>query len=245
MLYALNSSDEKIRATKNVEGWCPQCRGLMVAKMGEINAHHWAHVSSKDCDVWRDGETRWHLAWKSRFPIDFVERRIDRGDAWHVADVLLPDGIVIEFQHSSISPADIQAREDFYQRVIWVIDVKDAADRFSFKQDGQEIKFKWEQPRRSFERSNAPCLLDLGDGRMFSVTRWSIGCFFGWGQFATRDEFITKCAVDTCPIELRGITFNDLSDEKLSAMGYTIRAFQNDIDAVLPWRPSIIVEKKS
>ena len=55
MLYALNSSDEKIRATKNVEGWCPQCRGLMVAKMGEINAHHWAHVSSKDCDVWRDG----------------------------------------------------------------------------------------------------------------------------------------------------------------------------------------------
>lgn len=150
MLYAIDQSGNKIRATKNVEGCCPQCRGLVIAKMGEIMVHHWAHVSSKDCDAWSEGETRWHLAWKSRFPNHCTEQRITRGDTWHVADVLLPDGIVIEFQHSSISPLEITQREDFYQRVIWVLDVKDAADRFNFKQEGNEIKFKWEQPRRSF-----------------------------------------------------------------------------------------------
>jgi len=243
MLFALDQSGNKIRASKNVEGYCPHCRGLLVAKTGEIIAHHWAHVSSAECDAWSEGETRWHLAWKSRFPNHCVEQRVTRGGAWHVADVLLPDGIAIEFQHSSISPIEIQQREDFYQRMIWVLDVKDAAGRFNFKPDGVEMKFKWDQPRRSFDHSNAPVILDLGDGRMFCVSRWSIGCFFGWGQFSTRDEFIAKYAPDSCPIELRGLTFNDLADGALEKQGYKIRAFDNDKTAVLPWRPSIIIER--
>lgn len=243
MLFAELDTGEKIRARANVEGYCPQCRGLMVAKLGEIMVHHWAHVSNKNCDTWSDGETRWHLAWKSRFPLHTVEQRVTRGDVWHVADVLLPDGIAIEFQHSSISPVDIAAREAFYQRVIWVLDVKDAADRFDFKSDGEQIKFKWDQPRRSFELSNCPVVLDFGDGRMFSVTRWSIGCFFGWGNFTTRERFIEKYADDSCPIELRGLTLNDIADGKIESSGYKIIAFEHDAGAVLPWRPSIKIER--
>ena len=243
MLYAIDSQSNKIRAEKNVEAYCPQCRGLVVAKMGEIMVHHWAHVSSASCDTWNKGETRWHLAWKSRFPKHCIEQRVTRGDVWHVADVLLPDGIVIEFQHSPISPVDIAKREEFYQRVIWVLDVKDAADRFNFRQEGNEIKFKWDLPRSSFEHSAAPVILDFGDGRMFSVSRWSIGCFFGWGKFSTRDEFIAKYTVDSCPIDLRGLTFNDIADGALGRHGYKIRAFENDAEAVLPWRPSIIIER--
>lgn len=242
MLYALDSAENRIRPSKEVEAHCPACRGSVIAKMGEIMTHHWAHVSTP-CDSWNEGESRWHLAWKSRFPNHCVEQRITRGAVWHVADVLLPDGIVIEFQHSSISPQDIAQREEFYQRVIWVLDVKDAADRFVFKDEGNEIKFKWDQPRRSFEHSTAPVILDFGDGRMFSVTRWSIGCFFGWGNFSSREAFIAKYAADTCPVELRGLTLNDLADDVLSKRGYKIRAFENDATAVLPWRPSIIVEK--
>jgi competence protein CoiA len=51
----------------------------------------------------------------------------------HIADVRTSGGLVIEFQRSSIDPAEVQARQAFYQKMIWVVDgCRNDTDRFYF-----------------------------------------------------------------------------------------------------------------
>jgi competence CoiA-like predicted nuclease len=40
----------------------------------------------------------------------------------HIADIKTDKGFVIEFQRSSIPPAEIKKRENFYKNMVWVID---------------------------------------------------------------------------------------------------------------------------
>lgn len=42
-------------------------------------------------------------------------------DERHRADVRCPSGLVVEFQNSHISPDDIEARENFYGRMLWIV----------------------------------------------------------------------------------------------------------------------------
>jgi len=95
---------------------CPGCGGEVHSKCGELVQWHWAHRSN-ECDPWSEPESAWHLDWKNRFPAEWQERVI--GD--HRADVLTPRG-VIEFQKSAISTSMIREREQFYGRMIWIVD---------------------------------------------------------------------------------------------------------------------------
>jgi competence protein CoiA len=54
-------------------GWCPCCGGLLIAKCGQINAHHWAHDKGDDCDTWSEPIGPWHLWWQGLVRPDFVE----------------------------------------------------------------------------------------------------------------------------------------------------------------------------
>jgi competence protein CoiA len=40
----------------------------------------------------------------------------------HVADVKTEHGVVLEFQHSYLKPAERGAREAFYKKMVWVVD---------------------------------------------------------------------------------------------------------------------------
>ena len=104
-------------------GKCPIFGHPMVAKCGEINAHHWAHQGSSTCDPWWENETDWHRTWKEQFPADWQEyvQHAEDGER-HIADVKTHDGWVLEFQHSRISPDERLSREAFYQSLIWVVD---------------------------------------------------------------------------------------------------------------------------
>lgn len=106
-------------ATPGLVGACPGCGGEVVAKCGEVLQWHWAHRAS-ECDPWSEPESEWHINWKNQFPAEWQERVI--GD--HRADVLTPRG-VIEFQKSSISTREISEREQFYGKMLWVIDASD------------------------------------------------------------------------------------------------------------------------
>jgi hypothetical protein len=68
-------------------------------------------------------ETDWHIAWKSRFPGEWQEIvcRAEDGER-HIADVKTPDGRVIEFQHSPLRKEERDARESFYELMVWVVD---------------------------------------------------------------------------------------------------------------------------
>jgi hypothetical protein len=123
-------SDARIRtaATAGARGTCPLCAGLTIAKCGELVVHHWAHESRRDCDSWSEGETAWHRNWKAKFPAAW--REVTMGP--HRADVRTKSGLVVELQHSAISPEEIRERESFYGWMVWIIDAAAFKRRLEF-----------------------------------------------------------------------------------------------------------------
>jgi len=52
---------------------CGFCGEKVRGRCGEINIWHWQHINKLDCDLWKEGETDWHRAWKKKFPFDWQE----------------------------------------------------------------------------------------------------------------------------------------------------------------------------
>ena len=160
--------DEERFATPKESGACPSCGSRVVSKCGSKVVWHWAHESLEDCDPWSEGETKWHAAWKSRFAS--TEVLIERGGERHRADAVSASGVVTEFQHSALSPEDIDDREMFYDRMVWVLDGTEAfrKQRIGFctvhpPESGRPyVKFRWKSRRRSFDDAQCPIFIDLG-----------------------------------------------------------------------------------
>jgi len=117
-------SGAKIIPTPKARGVCFCCEREMVSKCGEIKLHHWAHKSLQGCDHWWENETEWHRKWKDRFPVDWQEvvKRDAHSGEKHIADVYNPaKDLTIEFQNSPIKGQEIQAREKFYKRMLWLL----------------------------------------------------------------------------------------------------------------------------
>jgi competence protein CoiA len=144
---------------------------------------HWAHKTSTHCDQWWEPETAWHRGWKDRFPQEWQEVPLidQRTGELHIADVRTSAGLVLEFQHSSIDPAEVRARESFYQRMVWVIDgCKNDADRFNFSNmrgspDGSGIAaFAWWGRSSLFNRwqTTKPVFIDFADHGFWRILRF-------------------------------------------------------------------------
>jgi hypothetical protein len=110
-------------AAPKLVGQCIGCENPVLAKCGERRINHWAHKARIQCDPWWETETEWHRAWKDQFPSGWQEViHIASDGQKHVADIKTPDDWVIEFQHSYINPKERRSREDFYKKLIWVVD---------------------------------------------------------------------------------------------------------------------------
>jgi|TARA_R100000093_G_scaffold71463_3_gene47304 hypothetical protein len=137
MLFAIVDDERKRPEHTGQRGECPGCGGEVLGKCGEINIHHWAHLSGEDCDPWSEPEGEWHLAWKNMFPKEWQEQYIKStfGSEKHRADIKIPGGPVIELQSSSISNEEIKKREKFYNKfsngIIWIV-------------NGEEFTSRWE-----------------------------------------------------------------------------------------------------
>jgi hypothetical protein len=106
---------------------CQCCEELLIPKCGKIRVHHWSHKNAH-CDHWWESETEWHRQWKGLFPSDWREViKIDfNTNEKHIADVCNPfKDLVIEFQNSPISIEELNSREIFYKKMIWVVNAKD------------------------------------------------------------------------------------------------------------------------
>lgn len=176
MKFALVNGQRQ-EAQPNLSGECPFCGSPMVAKCGEVRVWHWAHKGRLLCDPWWENETEWHRAWKDHFPADWQEIVHATGDGErHIADVKTADGWVIEFQHSYLKPEERRSREDFYSKLIWVVDgmrrkrdraqlikawkeggpvVRDSLLRIAFSDDCGLL--------REWAGSNHPIFFDLGE----------------------------------------------------------------------------------
>lgn len=114
----------KVEAVKGAKGVCPNCGSELIAKCGDYKVNHWAHKGVRNCDPWWENETEWHRAWKGNFPSDWQEVILtdEATGEKHIADVRSSQGVVIEFQHSHIDPIERTKREEFYKKMIWVVD---------------------------------------------------------------------------------------------------------------------------
>lgn len=193
MQYANNENGERIEATPNARALCPSCGSQVIAKCGKITVWHWAHISA-DCDPWYEGMTKWHTDWQSQFPAEYREVVIRKGDETHRADVALPDGTVIEFQHSPISIDDINRREQFYgDKMIWVFDVREPVEkmRLTLRDKGNYHSFRWKHARRSIASTCRRVIFDIGNSRIFDARKIYDGVYFsGWGHILDADFFV-------------------------------------------------------
>ncbi len=131
MQFALN--DNGVRVMPNFSGQrakCPLCGGIVIAKCGDVYIHHWQHHQDRECDPWKEHETEWHRLWKAKFPEKCQEVTIENNGEVHRADVRTPDGLIIEFQNSSISTTTITVREEFYEDMIWIVNAKAFKENF-------------------------------------------------------------------------------------------------------------------
>jgi hypothetical protein len=163
-------------------GSCPGCGGLLIAKCGPINAHHWAHDRRADCDAWSEPLGPWHLGWQDLVRPDFVE--VVR--APHRADVVGNGGVVVELQHSPISAEDVAAREAFYGGLVWLFD---ATHRFAYMKSGERAFFSLGQTKH-LELCTKPVFLDFGFD-VVQVERFTdaIALVSGFGLARSREWF--------------------------------------------------------
>jgi hypothetical protein len=94
----------------------------VIAKCGEVRVWHWAHWRAHGCDRWSEPETKWHRDWKNHFPENWQEisHTSENGEK-HRADVKTESAVVLEFQHSHLDRNEREARETFYQKMVWVV----------------------------------------------------------------------------------------------------------------------------
>lgn len=122
MKFALVNG-EKADATKGAKGTCTCCGSELIAKCGEVKINHWAHKGNRNCDPWWENETDWHRSWKDKFPLGWQEVvQFNESGEKHIADVKTESGVVLEFQHSYLTPEERRSRNAFYSKLVWVVD---------------------------------------------------------------------------------------------------------------------------
>jgi competence protein CoiA len=150
-------------AQPGLPGECPVCDAAMIAKCGNVRAPHWAHRRPSDCDPWWEPETPWHRDWKNHFPINWQETiHTSANGEKHIADVKTDSGVVLEFQHSPLDPAERQSRENFYPKMVWIV-------------DGARRK---RDPKQFFESLRGPM---FGQSPIYSVSISDSALLRDWG----------------------------------------------------------------
>ncbi|MGF6851099.1 competence CoiA-like predicted nuclease [Chitinophaga sp. W3I9] len=136
MQYAINDKNEKIKVRPNGRAICPNCRLPLIAKCGQLNIWHWAHMDLKECDDWNyEPITDWHLEWQGHFSSAETEVFIKQNNESHRADILNKENIVIEIQNSPIQANEIHEREYFYgKKMLWVINSKEFKHNLNLKE---------------------------------------------------------------------------------------------------------------
>ncbi len=179
-LYANVGGKKQLPFPKG-RGSYPCCGRLLIAKCGQINAHHWAHESHGDCDSWSEPIGPWHLWWQGLVRSEFVE--VVKGP--HRADIF-NGRTVIELQHSSISAEEIAAREAFYGDMIWLFD---ATQRFAYVKSGERAFFSFGQAKH-LDLCEKPVFLDFGfDIVQVEQSTDAINMVSGFGRIRSREWF--------------------------------------------------------
>lgn len=216
MKYAIVDG-QRTEASPQVRGKCPGCEKETIARCGRYVRWHWAHAPNTPCgDKWWESETAWHRNWKERFPAEWQEVPVfdEALTDCHIADVKTAAGLVIEFQRSTIRPEEVEARQKFYQRMIWVIDgSRNESDRINFNNmrsglsDDGLVDFVWYGRSKLFHRwrTTKPVFIDFGDEYGFwRILRFDPISRRGRAGLVNRDGFVTLASSGTTDFDSIG-----------------------------------------
>lgn len=136
MIRYANVDGQLLEPNAGLKGICLGCGNVLIAKCGSIKIHHWSHQRRFDCDPWWEPMTQWHKDWQNEFAVEWREViiRDEQSGEFHRADIHTPGGLTIEFQHSSLSVKEIETRNNFYKKIIWVVNGQRFKGNFSFTQ---------------------------------------------------------------------------------------------------------------
>ena len=136
MYFAHDKNKNKVEATKEIRGnelYCPYCGGDVIVKAGEQKVNHFAHKKT-DCGYFKyKGMSSWHKLWQNLFTSEQREVYMKKNGEKHIADAVNSNGVVIEFQNSPISTENKRSRDNFYDKLIWVVNADTFKDKISFE----------------------------------------------------------------------------------------------------------------
>lgn len=192
MLEAL-CDGKPIRASKDLKGKglvfrckdkeCEHPELKLVA--GEYRCPHFRHQCRGKCSC-PDGETDWHLEWKSHFDQIEVDMGVDEVTGERNRADAVVGNLVLEFQHSPIKDEEKDARERFYGSkggMLWIVDASNTRslqriDRMRRTQEytrasqGQafdssyiSIMFAYESLPQTWWERDCGIVFDYGEGR--------------------------------------------------------------------------------
>lgn len=199
MMFGVDEHGRRATATPDGRATCPACGGPLVPKCGPIVVDHWAHRSTADCDPWAEPISEWHLAWQALVPPERREVVIDS----HRADVVSAGGLVVEVQHSAISLGDVAARETFYGRMIWIVDVRAAyagRDMDAIFRP-EHVLFRFARARPTLVGFRRPVLLDLGGVHrdLLWMRGVDVAGKYGWGHLINHADLASAMNADDAP----------------------------------------------
>jgi len=126
-----------INAHVSIENYNPEihknlsCKNFhpLMAKRGNTVKHHFAHYQNTQCS---NNKTEWHISYQKLFPDTEIPYPLNpKSGITHIADIVHKN-LVIEIQHSNIKKEDIISREETYDEMIWIFDVKNSVTGTEF-----------------------------------------------------------------------------------------------------------------
>lgn len=130
-LIALDDAGTRIYARQDgpQNATCVECGTRMYRRLSPEGNYtdHWAHMpeAERECATDPGKMTEWHRAWQGTCT-DPERLEVWNKDRTRRADVYTPHRLAVEFQHSSMSPDTIKARQnDWRHRLVWVFDMLD------------------------------------------------------------------------------------------------------------------------
>ena len=157
-----------------------RCRWLMYAQHGHgKNQPHWSHFPDSPCAKYpQDGEKgEWHREVQSLFKMrgaaDEVHMRSADDQRDHRADVVLPDGRIVEAQTKFLSTDEYASREATYGDMCWLYNAQDYAAWFQ-AEDGDPARFIWGKPDRRFLTHRKPVFFDCHEQGIWKLERLTL-----------------------------------------------------------------------
>ncbi|WP_044420291.1 competence protein CoiA [Pseudomonas syringae group genomosp. 3] len=197
-----------------LQGQCPSCGAPVTAKCGNYKIWHWAHKTREHCDPWWESEGEWHRGWKDRFPQEWQEipHQSSTGER-HVADIRTPAGLIIEFQRSTIHPDEVLARQNYYGKMIWVIDgCKNEFDPINFsnwrgRPDEHGLaQFAVFGRSKLFERwhTEKPVFIDFGKAGFWRIAHYNPKTKRGVALIVNKEAFVQMASSGSTDFSAQG-----------------------------------------